>query len=72
VAEPPLGHPNIFPFFFCWFFGFLWILFFKNKTCDGGILGEKMVKVIELLQFESLERLSVTFETFEVKVKING
>ena len=33
---------------------------------------KKNVKVVELLQFESLRDLSVTFETFEVKVKIDG
>jgi hypothetical protein len=55
--------PNIF-----FFFGFL---FLKSKICDGGILEKKKkVKVVELPQFESLWGLSVTFETFEVKVQM--
>jgi hypothetical protein len=33
------------------FFGFLKN---KNKICDGGILGGKRVKMVELPQFESL------------------
>jgi hypothetical protein len=39
-----------------------------------GHFGEKKreVKVVELPQFKSLERLSVTFETLEVKVQIGG
>jgi hypothetical protein len=52
--------------FFFWFF-----VFFLNKIYDKGILG-KNVKVVELLQFESLGGLSVTFETLEVKVKMGG
>jgi hypothetical protein len=33
---------------------------------------EKNVKVVKLLQFKSLEGLSIKFETFEVKVQIGG
>ena len=60
------GHP-----IFAWeWFGFLFLNFFKKiYICDGGILGKKKnVKMVELQQFESLEGLSVTFETLKVKV----
>jgi hypothetical protein len=67
AGRPPpmgwLGHPNIYFF-----------LFLKNKIkCDGGILGikKKKVKVVKLSQFESLEELSIIFETFEIKVKMD-
>jgi hypothetical protein len=33
---------------------------------------KKKVKMVELQQFESLKRLSVTFETLEVKVQMGG
>jgi hypothetical protein len=59
VAEPP--HKGFFLFFF-----------FKKKLCDGGHFGKKMVKMVELPQFESLGGLSVTFKTLEVKVQMSG
>jgi hypothetical protein len=42
-----------------------------KKKGDGGMLG-KMVKIVELQQFESLGGLSVIFETLEVKVQMSG
>jgi hypothetical protein len=42
-----------------------------EKKGDGGMLG-KMVKIVELPQFESLGGLSVMFETLEVKVQMSG
>jgi hypothetical protein len=41
-------------------------------TWDGGILGKKKVRIVELQQFESLGGSSVTFETLEVKVQMSG
>jgi hypothetical protein len=35
-----------------------------------GHFGKKNVKVVKLSQFESLGGLSITFESFKVKVKI--
>jgi hypothetical protein len=46
-------------------------LAYKKKKGDGGMLG-KMVKIVELQQFESLGGLSVIFETLEVKVQMSG
>jgi hypothetical protein len=37
-----------------------------------GAFWEKKIKMVELQQFESLGGLSVTFETFEVKVQMGG
>jgi hypothetical protein len=49
-----------------------YIYFIKNKKkCDGSIL-EKKCQNGQIAQFESLGGLSVTFETFEVKVQIDG
>jgi hypothetical protein len=50
---------------------FLFLLLFLN-ICDGAFWGKKNVKVVELSQFESFGGLSVTFETLEVKVKMDG
>jgi hypothetical protein len=61
VAEPPPSDPSIFLLFFFLDFNFLW-----------GHFGNKKVKGVELPQFESLGGLSFTFETLEVKVKMDG
>jgi hypothetical protein len=53
------------------FFSFLVFVFFKIKYMIRAFW-EKNVKVVELLQFESLGGgLSVTFEILEVKVKMS-
>jgi hypothetical protein len=70
-GQPPpirwFSHPNIFLLLFFFYFSF-----FLNKICGGGILRKQKDRIVELQQFESLGGLSVTFETFEVKVQISG
>jgi hypothetical protein len=61
VVRPPQHISSSFFFFF--------FLKNKNKICNGGILGKKNAKVVELSQFEIFGGLSVTFETLEVKCK---
>jgi hypothetical protein len=42
--------------------------FFKKKKIMGAFWEKKKeIRMVELQEFESLERLSVTFETLEVK-----
>jgi hypothetical protein len=82
VARPPLdgrpggGRTTLWPngvagqpFLAFFFFFFLIFFFVKKKKCNGGILEIKMSNWVKLPQFESLEGLSVTLETLEVKVK---
>jgi hypothetical protein len=63
VAEPPPSLPSIYIFLFIYLFIF----------CFGwGHFENKKAKGVELPQFESLRGLSVTLETLEVKVQIDG
>jgi hypothetical protein len=52
----------------------LFFFFKKNKIkyVLGAFWEKKKAKGVELLQFESLGGLSVTFETLEIKVQIGG
>jgi hypothetical protein len=78
VAEPPPGQTRwmatpvyfIFFSFFLWFF--FWGDFFSKKYIYViGVVWEKNVKVVKFPQFESLGgRVSVTFETLDIKVQM--
>jgi hypothetical protein len=67
------GHPSIFLFLLLLLFFWFLCFFFLNKICGGDIL-EKKKKKVKWSNCNNLKvwGLSVTFETFEVKVQMGG